>query len=215
MQGVEETLFAPDAALTRGQAVTILYRLAGTPAVSSRNPFRDVAAGSYCEDAVIWANAKGIAQGYDAVTFRPGRGHQSPAVRRPALPLCQDLRPGLPGQLVLPAGLSRCRPGGILCRRGHALVRHEGRDPGHGGQAPCAGGHCDPGPGRCHAAAFFPGPEGLNSRGIAPIPLQKRRGRHAACPGDDFPPLRGTGSGAIITGNSSLAGEGGLKWGSI
>ena len=72
MQGVEETLFAPDAALTRGQAVTILYRLAGTPAVSSRNPFRDVAAGSYCEDAVIWANAKGIAQGYDAVTFRPG-----------------------------------------------------------------------------------------------------------------------------------------------
>lgn len=72
MQGVEEILFAPDAALTRGQAVTILYRLAGTPAVSGRNPFRDVAAGSYCEDAVIWANAKGIAQGYDAVTVRPG-----------------------------------------------------------------------------------------------------------------------------------------------
>ena len=64
MQGVEEILFAPgrDDPLPAG----------GHPAVSGRTPFRDVAAGSYCEDAVIWANAKGIAQGYDAVTVRPG-----------------------------------------------------------------------------------------------------------------------------------------------
>ncbi|MCR4962378.1 MAG: S-layer homology domain-containing protein, partial [Firmicutes bacterium] len=44
--------------------VTILYRLAGSPAVSEANPFSDVAQGSWYADAVAWANANGIVEGY-------------------------------------------------------------------------------------------------------------------------------------------------------
>ena len=51
--------------------VSILYRLAGSPAVSGANPFADVAAGSWCENAVIWGYENGIVKGFDESTFAP------------------------------------------------------------------------------------------------------------------------------------------------
>ncbi|MCR4963722.1 MAG: S-layer homology domain-containing protein [Firmicutes bacterium] len=64
MQGVGANLFAPNAATSRAMIVTVLYRLAGSPAVSGDNPFSDVAEGAWYADAVAWANANGIVEGY-------------------------------------------------------------------------------------------------------------------------------------------------------
>lgn len=71
MSGVGEGRFNPGAPVTRGQLVTILYRLEGQPAVSGSG-FPDVAAGSYCEKAVKWAAANGITAGGKDGLFRPG-----------------------------------------------------------------------------------------------------------------------------------------------
>lgn len=71
MNGMTATTFGPYGNTTRGQIVTILWRLEGQPAVLGACPFTDVAAGSYYEVAITWAAANGIVTGYDATTFGP------------------------------------------------------------------------------------------------------------------------------------------------
>lgn len=69
--GLTETTFGPDASCTRGQMVTFLWRLAGSPKATSTNPFGDVSADSYYYDAVMWAVDKGITSGTAADAFSP------------------------------------------------------------------------------------------------------------------------------------------------
>ncbi len=54
MNGMDETHFAPEGSLTRGQLVTTLYRLAGEPEVAEPATFADVKAGRYYTEAVAW-----------------------------------------------------------------------------------------------------------------------------------------------------------------
>jgi hypothetical protein len=54
-----------------GMIVTILYRLEGTPTVSTANPFSDVTAGQYYTDAVVWAAENQIVSGYGDGKFGP------------------------------------------------------------------------------------------------------------------------------------------------
>ena len=73
--GVTEDLFQPNGACTRGQAVTFLWRAAGSPEPKgSTMPFTDVASGSYCEKAVLWAVENGITNGTTETTFSPNAG---------------------------------------------------------------------------------------------------------------------------------------------
>ena len=72
MDGVGDSLFAPNSETTRAQLVTILYRLAGQPAVSGDLPFTDVEAGTWYTDAVAWAAENGIVNGTTDATFAPG-----------------------------------------------------------------------------------------------------------------------------------------------
>ncbi len=55
MEGMSETTFSPGTALTRAQLVTILWRLAGSPAVEDALPYSDVKAESWYGEAVRWA----------------------------------------------------------------------------------------------------------------------------------------------------------------
>lgn len=71
MDGVSDSRFAPEEKASRAMLVTILYRLAGKPAVSSVSSFSDVANGMWYSDAVIWAAENGIVNGFDDGTFRP------------------------------------------------------------------------------------------------------------------------------------------------
>ena len=72
--GISETHFGPDATCTRAQAVTFLWCAAGKPAPAvSSNPFEDVQAGSYYEQAVLWAVGEGITTGTDTTHFSPDK----------------------------------------------------------------------------------------------------------------------------------------------
>ena len=70
--GTDATHFSPDGICTRAQAVTFLWRAAGSPAAKSAvMPFTDVKAGSYCYDAVLWAVEQGITKGTSDTAFSP------------------------------------------------------------------------------------------------------------------------------------------------
>ena len=70
--GTSETTFNPDGNCTRAQAVTFLWRAAGSPEPkSAAMPFTDVPAGSYFEKAVLWAVENGITKGTSDTTFGP------------------------------------------------------------------------------------------------------------------------------------------------
>lgn len=69
--GTSASAFSPHAPATRSQIVTILYNLAGNPAVRSGNTFRDVPAGAYYTNAVEWAAAQGLTRGTGGGLFRP------------------------------------------------------------------------------------------------------------------------------------------------
>lgn len=71
MSGTGEGQFSPDLATSRGMIVTILYRLAGSPAVSGSGSFTDVSKSDWYADSVAWASANGIVSGYPDRTFRP------------------------------------------------------------------------------------------------------------------------------------------------
>ncbi len=69
--GVTANEFKPNQALTRGQMATVLYRIAGSPEVSTECPFTDVKSGRYYYNAILWAAENGIVTGYTDQTFRP------------------------------------------------------------------------------------------------------------------------------------------------
>ncbi|WP_418703334.1 S-layer homology domain-containing protein, partial [Anaerotignum faecicola] len=70
--GTSATTFSPDAPCARAQAVTFLWRAAGSPAPSSTEmPFADVPADAYYRNAVLWAVENGITGGTSATTFSP------------------------------------------------------------------------------------------------------------------------------------------------
>ena len=71
-QGTDDTHFSPDGICTRAQAVTFLWRAAGSPEPETRAmPFNDVPVGSYYYDAVLWAVENGITKGTSDTTFSP------------------------------------------------------------------------------------------------------------------------------------------------
>lgn len=71
MSGMGDGTFAPGGNATRGQVVTVLYRLAGEPEVTGGMAFSDVYESDWYYDAVSWAASEGIAQGMGDDIFAP------------------------------------------------------------------------------------------------------------------------------------------------
>ena len=69
--GTSATTFSPNAACTRAQTVTFLWRSQKSPADGAANSFTDVADGTYYTDAVKWAVKNGITSGTSTTTFSP------------------------------------------------------------------------------------------------------------------------------------------------
>ncbi|MDE7199409.1 MAG: bifunctional phosphoribosyl-AMP cyclohydrolase/phosphoribosyl-ATP diphosphatase HisIE, partial [Lachnospiraceae bacterium] len=72
IRGISANAFGPTQTTTRGEVATMLYRLAGEPAVNGTSSFKDVPPLPYYTNAVTWAASKGYVTGYDANTFGPG-----------------------------------------------------------------------------------------------------------------------------------------------
>ena len=72
IMGYNSTTFAPNDNITRGMLVTILYRMEGSPKVSTTSKFPDVKDSSmYYYKAVNWAASNKIVSGYDTGKFGP------------------------------------------------------------------------------------------------------------------------------------------------
>ena len=70
--GIGNYTFGPNLPCTRAQAVTFLWRAAGSPEPETRvMPFTDVPMGSYYYNAVLWAIENGITEGTSDTTFSP------------------------------------------------------------------------------------------------------------------------------------------------
>ena len=69
--GMSDTLFAPNAACTRAQIVTFLWRTAGSPEPKALSSFADVPADAYYAKAVAWAVENSITNGTTDTTFGP------------------------------------------------------------------------------------------------------------------------------------------------
>ncbi len=63
--------FDPKGTLNRAMMVTVLYRMAGSPAVESTPAFLDVAENNWYADGVVWAVEQGITNGISASAFDP------------------------------------------------------------------------------------------------------------------------------------------------
>ncbi|MBQ6811245.1 MAG: S-layer homology domain-containing protein, partial [Firmicutes bacterium] len=70
-KGVSDTAFDPEAELTRGTFLTLLYRVDGEPMVSADILFEDVDDAKWYADAVRWGTSLGIVSGYPDGSFKP------------------------------------------------------------------------------------------------------------------------------------------------
>ncbi len=71
-QGVSGTKFAPEGKIDRAMFVTVLYRMAGSPAVESlETAFTDVDTKQYYAAAVAWAVEAGVTNGVSQTQFAP------------------------------------------------------------------------------------------------------------------------------------------------
>lgn len=71
MNGISNTIFAPDELLTRAMLVTVLYRNEGEPEKGFSASFEDVYADDYYADSVVWAKSEGIVNGVSESEFMP------------------------------------------------------------------------------------------------------------------------------------------------
>ncbi len=64
MNGIDNAQFGPEGTVNRAMLLTVLHRLAGTPAPTGTNPFTDVEPNAWYSVALHWAAAEGILTGY-------------------------------------------------------------------------------------------------------------------------------------------------------
>ena len=70
IQGADKSTFNWRGSMTRGDLILILYRSAGSPAVSDTSiPFTDVSETDYAYDAIVWAWKTGVAGGVSETEF--------------------------------------------------------------------------------------------------------------------------------------------------
>ena len=70
-KGTSDTTFSPNMDLSRGMAVTFLWRMMGEPTPTGINPFEDVTTDDYFFNPVVWAVDTGVTKGTSETTFSP------------------------------------------------------------------------------------------------------------------------------------------------
>ncbi len=71
LKGTGDGKFSPNQVVNRAMLVTVLYRVAGEPAVKNASGFADVEQGSWYENPTAWAKANNIVNGYSESQFAP------------------------------------------------------------------------------------------------------------------------------------------------
>lgn len=73
LNGTSATTFAPNSTMSRAMVAQAIYNDAGAPEASGGTVFSDVKHGSWYEDAVLWASARGILSGTGNGKFQPNK----------------------------------------------------------------------------------------------------------------------------------------------
>src|SRR5690606_5828837 len=73
MLGTSDNTFSPKRVITRGEVVTVLWRMAGKPTAPA-HPFSDIDQTSDTGKAAAWAYSTGISYGTTTTTFEPAKG---------------------------------------------------------------------------------------------------------------------------------------------
>lgn len=71
--GIGDGKFGPNLYVSRGQVVTMLWRMEGGPKASGNGGFTDVKTGTWYTEAVVWAAKNSIVNGYPGNLFVPDR----------------------------------------------------------------------------------------------------------------------------------------------
>lgn len=71
MIGMSDQTFSPNVAMSRAMLTTVLYRLAGSPAVEAAVVFSDVPTNQWYSDAITWASEDRVVEGYGNDLFGP------------------------------------------------------------------------------------------------------------------------------------------------
>lgn len=71
MFGSSDTAFAPESNLTRAQPAAVLYRIAGSRAVTGRDAFTDTPDGAWYADAALRASRQNLVSGHGGGLFGP------------------------------------------------------------------------------------------------------------------------------------------------
>lgn len=71
MSGTAVDAFSPNACITRGMVVTILYQMSGSPSIAGTSRFTDVSEKQYFYYPTVWAYNVGIVYGTSNTTFHP------------------------------------------------------------------------------------------------------------------------------------------------
>ena len=71
IMGTTDKTFSPNTNVTRGNLVTILWRMEGSPTITGEQKFPDVKELDYYYEAVKWAEQNRVVSGYDDGRFRP------------------------------------------------------------------------------------------------------------------------------------------------
>lgn len=71
MLGIDDTKFDPKGFVSRAMAVTVLYRMFGSPEVTGTPIFNDVLSGQYYTNPIIWASNNNVINGYSGNIFLP------------------------------------------------------------------------------------------------------------------------------------------------
>lgn len=73
-KGNSDGTFEPDKNISRAQYVTVLYRMAGSPAVTAGTPFKDISdQPPEFRNAIAWAYTNGYVNGTSDTTFEPSK----------------------------------------------------------------------------------------------------------------------------------------------
>ena len=86
INGTDPNRFSPDETTTRGQLVSMIYRLNGSPAVSGSSTFTDLTM-DYYRDAITWAQQNNVVQGIGGTQFAPDQ----PMIRQDLLTILYRL----------------------------------------------------------------------------------------------------------------------------
>lgn len=71
INGTAPEIMSPNKSLTRAMLVTMLYRMSGAEAEAAPVSYTDVKADAYYYEALCWATANGIVDGYKDGSFKP------------------------------------------------------------------------------------------------------------------------------------------------